>query len=82
MDVPIASLKEAIKEVNPNFLLMFNINPNQSEKLQVWLDEFTADGYIKKFYVCCSLDDKEKVTAHDGQQLITSYEDFLEVVNK
>ncbi len=82
MDVPMPSLIESINSVNPNFLLMFNVNPNQTKKLQNCLDDISKEFDLEQFYVCCSMDDKQKVVANDGQQLITSYEDFLEVINR
>ena len=44
MDVPQSSLMESVKAVNPNFLLMFNVNPNQSDKLQNCLDDVAVGG--------------------------------------
>lgn len=80
-DVPITSLKEAVYLVKPHTMLMFNVRPFQSANLQIWLDEIASDLKYKKCYICCSNEDKQTVAAHEGQQLITSYKEFIELFN-
>jgi len=78
-NVPIESLIESVKQVNPGYLLMFNVKPNQTKFLQILLDEIAEEIPDKTLYVGCSEIDKKNVTAHKNQEMISSFNDFIKL---
>lgn len=80
-NVPIESVIETVKKVYPDYLLMFNVRPNQTKSLQTWLDTIDAEIPYKTFYTCCSDIDKRNLMVRNKQRLVSSYNDFMKLFN-
>lgn len=78
-DVPLHNLVDAVKEVKPSHLLLFNVRQNREEDMQLWLNEMHQQLKYKILYKCCSKESAQILQVNKKQKLITDFHEFMEI---
>lgn len=76
------NLVEVISVANPSKLLSFVVRYNQSDLINDYLFTVNEKYSDLQFVVCCDKTYNKKIHLYQGQEIVSSFDDFLEMILK